>query len=242
MSERGVVISVGASNPTPYYSDDLVTLYHGDCREILPALGLGIVGLLLTDPPYGISERTDRRSKGRTNAALANDFPAVYGDDEPFDPSHLLGYKPAVIFGANHFADRLPSSPSWLVWDKLDGLTTQKRNIGFDDNADVELAWTNIGGPARLIPHRWKGMIKASEQADVRIHPTQKPAILMAQIIRAFALPAGPIVDPYAGSGSTLRAAKDAGRMSVGIEYEEAYCERIVTRLAQDCLDFGGAA
>lgn len=235
----------------PYYQDDAVTIYQGDCREILPALALD-PALVLTDPPYGVAERTDRHSKGRDNPVggrtngqpmvTARDFPPVYGDDEPFDPSHLLGFKRLVLFGANYYAERLPASPTWLVWDKLDGLTTEKRPIGLDDNADVELAWTNLGGPARLIPHRWKGLIKASERSDQRIHPTQKPIALMAQIIEWQTAPGDLILDPYMGGGSTLRAAKNIGRRAVGIEYERDYCDRAIERLAQEVFDFGEAA
>lgn len=212
----------------PYYTDGSVTLYQGDCRDILPALDLH-GATIITDPPYGVSERTDRRAKGRSGAAICNDFPAVHGDDEPFDPSHLVRYPRLLLFGANHYADRLPPSPSWVVWDKNDGLA---RN----DNADCEMAWSNLGGPARLVAHRWKGMVKASEQGERRVHPTQKPVAVMRWIIDWYTKPGDLIVDPYAGSGSTLRAAKDLGRPAIGIEYETAYCRRIVERLAQDVL------
>lgn len=224
---------------TPYYDDGTCVIYHGDCRELLPTLERP--DLILTDPPYGVSERTDRASKGRGNLAAALDFPPVAGDDEPFDPSHLLGFDRVVMFGANHYADRLPPASCWVVWDKLDGLRTDKREVGFDDNADVELAWTNIGGPARLIPHRWKGMLKASERDAGRVHPTQKPVVLMAQII-TWAGRGGLVLDPYMGSGTTLRAAKDLGRKAIGIELEERYCEIAAKRLGQEVLDFGGAA
>lgn len=228
---------------TPYYEDDFATIYHGDCRELLPLVAhVDAVDLLLTDPPYGVSERTGRKENGRGNAAECNDFPPVYGDDEPFDPSHLLGYKRVVLFGGNHFADKLPPSAHWIVWDKLDGLTTDKRELGFDDNADVELAWTNLRGPARLIPHRWKGMLKASEREANRVHPTQKPVVLMRRIIAAHTDPGGVVLDPYMGSGSTLRAAKDVGRKAIGIEIEERYCEVAVRRLGQEVLDLGGVA
>jgi site-specific DNA-methyltransferase (adenine-specific) len=235
----------------PYYEDDAVTIYHGDCREILPLLGLD-PALVLTDPPYGVSERTDRHSKGRDNplggrnngqpVVTARDFPPVHGDDEPFDPSHLLGFRRLVLFGANYYAERLPASPTWIVWDKLDGLTTEKRAIGLDDNADVELAWSNVGGPARLIPHRWKGLIKASERTDQRVHPTQKPVALMARIIDWLTEPGDLVLDPYAGSGSTLRAAKDHGRRAIGIEHSGTYCSIAARRCAQDVLAVDEAA
>lgn len=182
----------------PYYEADGVTIFHGDCREVLPALDPLEPALVLTDPPYGVRERTDRASKGRgsepgrTTSTLgggrqqlcpSNDFPPVYGDDEPFDPAHLLHYRRLILWGANHYAERLPPSPSWIVWDKLAGLSTSKRHIGLDDNGDVELAWSNLGGPARLIPHRWKGLVRASERGERVQHPTQKPVALMAGLI-----------------------------------------------------------
>lgn len=223
----------------PYYQDDAVTIYHGDCADVLGSLAAP--DLVLTDPPYGVAERTDRRAKGRTNAALSNDFPPVHGDDQPFDPAPLLVYPKVVLFGANHYADKLPASATWLVWDKLDGLVTDKRLVGFDDNADVELAWTNVGGPARLVSHRWKGMIKASEQTDSRVHPTQKPVALMSQIVAWLTKPGELVLDPYMGGGSTLRAAKNLGRRAVGIEIEERYCEVAAKRCAQEVLDMEAA-
>lgn len=221
--------------PDPYYDDGQIQIFHGDCRDVLPDLALDSVGLVLTDPPYGVSERTDRGAKGRSALARANDFSPVFGDDEPFDPSHLLGYERIILFGANYYADRLPCSSSWLIWDKLDGLVS-KREIGFNDNADVELAWTNLGGPARLIPHRWTGMLKASEKAERRLHPTQKPVSLFILLIRLFCSEDGIVLDPYLGSGTTLRAAKDLGRRAIGIETEERYCEVAALRLGQEVL------
>ena len=227
---------------TPYYERDGVAVYNADCRDALPGIDPANVGLVLTDPPYGVNERTDRKSKGRGNATEANDFAPVYGDDAPFDPAHLLVFPRAVLFGANYYADKLPTSAAWLIWDKRDGLTTSKRVIGFDDNADAELAWTNLRGPARIISHRWKGMLKASEQDEKRLHPTQKPIVLMAQIIEAFSKPGDLILDPYAGSGPTLIAAWLLGRRAIGIEIEEVYCEVIAKRLNKLPLPlFGGA-
>jgi site-specific DNA-methyltransferase (adenine-specific)/modification methylase len=186
------------------------------------------VDAVITDPPYGKNERTDRKSKGRGHACDAIDFPPVYGDDKPFDPSHLLDYPRIVLWGANYYADRLPPMPSWFVWDKRDNVTS-------DDNADCELAWSNLGGPARLFRHLWKGMIKASQQTERRVHPTQKPVALMKWCIEQ-AKPQGIICDPYMGSGSTVRAAIALGYPVIGIEIEERYCEIAVKRLAQRSL------
>lgn len=220
----------------PYYDSGGITIYHGDCREILPSLPEP--ALVLTDPPYGVRERTERGKAGRGaspySLMAARDFPPVHGDDAPFDPAHLMGFKRLVLFGANHYADKLPPSASWIVWDKLDGLRS-KREIGFNDNGDAEMAWTNLGGPVRIIPHRWMGLIRASEQ-EKHLHPTQKPVAVMAAIIAAYTEPDDLILDPYMGSGPVLRAAANLGRRAIGIEIEERYCAVAVMRLAQQVL------
>jgi site-specific DNA-methyltransferase (adenine-specific)/modification methylase len=226
---------------TPYYERGGITIYHGDCRDILPMIAVATVDLLLTDPPYGIDLETRYGERKRTALALSNDYPRIVGDAEPFSPDHLLGFPRLVLFGANHYAQRLPSSPSWLVWDKLAGLTS-KRPIGFNDNADCELAWTNLGGPARLIPLRWMGLMKGAERDQRRLHPTQKPVALMGGIIGQYTAPGALIVDPYLGSGSTLVAAQVLGRRAIGIEIAEAWCEVAARRLQQDVLPLFDAA
>lgn len=219
-------------------------LWEGDCRVVMADL-LGMApALVLTDPPYGVGEPTDRATRGRGQLTDSLDFPAIYGDDAPFDPTHLLAFPRLVLFGANHYAAQLPPSPSWLVWDKLDGLSTPKRALGFDDNGDAELAWTNLGGPVRILSHRWKGMLKDSEKDEVRVHPTQKPVALMARIIELFTQPGDLVVDPYMGSGPTGVAAMRLGRRFVGCEIHPTYFaiaeRRIAQAAAQLRLPLGG--
>lgn len=216
---------------TPYYDDGRCVIYHGDCRDVLPSLA-GI-DLVLTDPPYGVSLNTAYRDAQRGRLTNANNYAPVHGDDEPFDPSHLLAYPGAVLWGANYYAHRLPPRGSWLVWDKRDG-------SGYNDQADAELAWVSgvTGTVPRLFAHRWNGMIKASERDQRRVHPTQKPVALMAWCLSFFP-DARLVCDPYMGSGPTLRACKDRGVRAIGIEIEERYCEIAAKRLSQEVLELG---
>lgn len=214
----------------PYYQDDAVTIYHGDCREIMGELDFDAI---VSDPPYGINV-VNGGTVGGNNAGQARQYLAVAGDDEPFDPSFLLTGVPTILWGANHYGDHMPSASKWLVWDKRVGGTS-------DNFADCELAWTNLGGPARLHRQLWRGMIaKRSSQDGDRAHPTQKPVALMHWCL-GFIPEATAILDPFMGSGTTLRAAKDIGVHSIGIDTEELYCEIAAQRCAQDVLDLGMA-
>ena len=214
----------------PYYDDGRgIQIYHGDCREVLPTLAER-PALVLTDPPYGANERTQRASNGRSNVTRSFDWRPVAGDAEPFDPSHLLQY-PAILWGANYYADKLPASRCWLTWDKRNGSTP-------DDNADCEYAWTNLDMPARLFRHLWRGMIKASEREDRRLHPTQKPVALMLWCLSLARLQPGDLVlDPYMGSGPIAAACKRLGLRYIGIELSEAYCDVTIRhRLSQEVM------
>ncbi len=201
---------------------DGITLYHADCQEILPLLESGSVDLVLTDPPYGINYS----SSGRSVAATATDYSVMQGDGEPFDPAPLLRFSRVALWGANYYGNKLPSSPSWWIWDKRPGGQV-------NDSADCELAWTNLGGPARCFRHLWMGMLRDSERNRPSLHPTRKPLALMQWCLQQ----AGEdnlILDPFAGSGTTGRACKDLGRKCIMVEIEEKYCEVSARRLNQE--------
>jgi site-specific DNA-methyltransferase (adenine-specific) len=216
----------------PYYADDLVTIYHGDWRDVAPGLAPDLV---LADPPYGKDQPTNYASAQRSKAALSTDYPPIAGDDEPFDPAPFLQFPAVVLWGANYFADRLPPRGSWFVWDKRDGGTP-------DDGADAELAWVDgvTGTVPRLFSHRWRGMIKASERDQRRVHPTQKPVALMGWCLSFFP-DARLVFDPFMGSGPVPRACKDRGIKCVAAELVEEYCERAAQRCQQEVLDLGVA-
>jgi site-specific DNA-methyltransferase (adenine-specific) len=197
----------------------MIRLIRGDCLSILPQIKADII---ITDPPYGVNLDTYNKSRGRGCKCQASDYPSIVGDNEPFDPSHLLGYNRVVLFGANYYADKLPPSSGWVVWDKLNGLTS-KRDWGFNDNADCEMIWTNVNEPCRLVRHRWMGMLKDSERRERRVHPTQKPVELMRLLIEHYSKPGDVICDPYMGSGSTGVAALRSGRSFIGIEISTDY-------------------
>jgi site-specific DNA-methyltransferase (adenine-specific) len=219
----------------PYYKDDAVTIFHGDCREIVPDLGK--FDLLLTDPPYGIGYSVKPQVVGYGNRRiLMGGKPPIVGDDVPFDPSFMMESSRWIItFGANYYSDKLPVSGAWFVWDKTGG------GRGPDNNfADVEMAWTNTGKQPKLFAHLWKGLVRGSEAGNKVIHATQKPLELMLWCIRevdaAAKSPVQTILDPFAGSGTTGRAAKDLGRKAVLIEIEERYCEIAANRMRQEVL------
>jgi site-specific DNA-methyltransferase (adenine-specific)/modification methylase len=187
--------------------------------------------ICIADPPYGIGYV---HGQGGGSAARSTSFAdvAILGDMAPFDPAPWLRFNRVVLWGANHYADKLPSSAGWLVWDKRDGM---KGN----DQSDCELAWTNWLTTARIHRQAWNGMITTGEQRGKRrVHPTQKPVELMAWCI-AFDDSNGTILDPFMGSGTTLVAAKQLNRCAIGIEIEEKYCEIAAKRLSQEVFDFG---
>ena len=209
--------------PEPYYQADGVTIYNADCYEIAATLDYD---LIVTDPPYGISLDTDFKRFQATSKNHAS----VVGDDEPFDPSPWL-HVPAAMFGANHWAQRTPNGCTWHVWDKRDGIAPNML-------ADCEMWITTwMSGPTRVYRHKWLGYFReANRPGDGFDHPTAKPLALMRHIIEEPRTPAGVILDPFAGSGTTLVAARQCGRHAIGIELSEQYCDVAVRRLSQGVL------
>lgn len=180
------------------------------------------VAAIVADPPYGISYvhgGNDDDSNPTKFAGIA-----VIGDDKPFDPTPFLRFPEVILWGANHYADRLPSSAGWLVWDKRAATVV-------NDHSDCELAWSNVSGTARVFYHIWDGFRRGSETGIPRVHPTQKPICLMEWCIAK--TKAETILDPFCGSGTTLVAAKKLGRHFLGFEISPEYCQVARNRLAR---------
>lgn len=202
----------------PYYDEDGITIYHGNCREIAPTLDYGAV---VSDPPYGM----DYDTNGKRFTLGGRCLPRVHGDATVFDPVQWLT-KWCVLWGFNHFPTSLPSGGA-LVWLK-------RSDAAFGQFlSDAEIAW-NANGQGVYCYRDIRFTI-----AEAREHPTEKPVGLMKWSIEKSGAPREAVLlDPFMGSGSTLRAAKDMGLRAIGIEIEERYCEIAAKRLSQRVLDY----
>lgn len=218
------------SLPKPYFQDDAVTLYHGDCREIVPHLGR--FDLLLTDPPYGINQDKGMGGGGfdgfgggkkREPKKYAGGWDGNRPDVALVD-AMLAAANHHIVWGGNYFSDMLPVQSKWLVWDKEQTMPTY---------SDAELAWTTLSGVAvKMFRYCGAGLAAVEKHRE---HPTQKPLALMIWCLEK-APHALTVIDPFAGSGTTGRACKDLGRKCTLIEREEAYCEIIARRMGQEVL------
>ena len=200
-----------------------VQLYLGDCLEILPTLEAGSVDAVITDPPYGIDE-SGRKNQTRSNLAPVRDYGDYRWDAKlprRYIEALLQTGQDQVIFGGNFYADWLPPSSSWIVWDK--------DNSG--DFADCELAWTSHKKAVRKFVWRWNGFIK--EQPEQRYHPTQKPLALMKWVIANYTSEGTTILDPFMGSGTTGVACVQTGRNFIGIEIDPGYFEIAKRRIEE---------
>jgi len=221
----------------PYYQDDLVTLYHGDCLEVAEWLQADV---LVTDPPYGIKwegvanyvrgAQTDRATRGN-EAPIANDE-SVAARDAALEK---WGGRPAIVFGSWR-AHRPAGTKHRLIWWKQGQAPGPTRNPFVTQDEEIYVlgdGWPKVDSPMRsVLP-----TTESRSHAVVEIgHPTPKPIGLMEILLDR--CPAGVVADPFAGSGSTLIAARNLGRPSIGVELEERYCELIAKRLSQQAFDF----
>lgn len=221
--------------PTPYYSDEWVTLYHGDCREITEWLAADV---LVTDPPYGISWSTHGGGRDLRNWAPRQPKAGIVGDESTAVRDEVLsawGDKPAVVFGSPLITPPAGAIQA-LVWRKpIDAGVVGARFIW---RRDVEMVYL-LGRWPRVNPRRSSVIESKGGMERYRNgHPHVKPTPLMEHLIFETL---GVIADPFAGSGSTLIAAKMLGRRAIGVEADEQWCELAAKRLAQDTL-FGGVA
>ena len=192
----------------------------GDCLEAMQEWPDNLC--VVSDPPYGINY-----IHGEIHIPHATRFAGVpvVGDDRPFDPTPFLRFRRVILWGANHYATRLPSGKGrWFVWDKRCQIVPPR------DQSDCEIAWASFATTDRIFYHVWDGFLKQSERDEPRQHPTQKPVALMVWCIEQCPHD-GIIFDPFCGSGTTCVAAKMLGRRYIGIDISEEYCRIARERL-----------
>ncbi|HMF60853.1 MAG TPA: DNA methyltransferase [Vicinamibacterales bacterium] len=241
--------------PEPYYDDGTVTIYHGDCRELLPDLEAAV---LLTDPPYGAGHYSSDVE------VLTGDLLRDWIGDFTF--VGVFGW-PEKLIGLCVAAGVTPSE--WVTWWPSNG-----RNRGFNLHGlwrEVECVatfgkanWDTLRQPAVVTttpmantaklrggrPCAPNTQVRAGDvwrdespnlnpNQPPRLHPNEKPVSVMRKLL---AVTEGDVADPFMGSGATLRAAKDMGRRAIGIEVEERYCEIAARRMGQEVMDLGKAA
>lgn len=252
---------------SPYYSDDHVTIYHGDCLELLDVwAGMTEPAVMVTDPPYGIGwskhgisrtfhgdrVRGDFNGQHRPHQEIANDRTTDVRDAA----LSLWAPRPALVFGSL-LLPPCPGTRHVAVYVKpsdagsLSGLATLRRDVESIYVLGDSDEWKRQPGegPSRSTLHGsnrppsvWRTSVFRTHWAVAGTphglaaksgHPHAKPTDVLSELI---GLHSGLVVDPFMGSGSTLRAAKDLGRKAIGIELEERYCETAARRCAQEVL------
>lgn len=198
--------------------------------------------MVLSDPPYGMFLDTDfsdikgsLKSIGNKNHTTGNKYDKVIGDNEDFSPELINTFftnfnycKEMFLFGADYFAELLQNKNdgSWLVWDKRK--ESQADAIG----SEFELIWSKSKHKRRMLRHDWFGFLSSENSQDARnrVHPTQKPITLLADIINQWGKDCNIIVDLYGGSGSTLIACEQLNRVCYMLELDPKYCDVIIKR------------
>jgi hypothetical protein len=226
----------------PYYQDELVTLYYGDCREITEWV---FADVLVTDPPYGRAWKQGRLKPDRladdSHSGIANDIDTGVRDAA----LSLWGDRRAIAFG-----DLMLAAPTGcrqvLIYRKQPNAGTRGAMAGYRRDAEAIYLigpWpTALGGRSSIIGTGSRSAGNPSSVQSRYGHPHAKPVDVMESLIQSAVSKGGTVADPFAGSGSTLVAARNLGRKAVGVELDESYCEAIARRLSAGVLDFGEAS
>jgi DNA modification methylase len=216
-----------------------------DSEQVAKLMNGAKADMVLSDPPYGMFLDTDFSSclgslgsLGRKNHTSGNKYDKVIGDNEDFKPELITTFfdnfnycKEIFLFGADYFAEILPNknNGSWLVWDKRK--ESQADAIG----AEFELIWSKQKHKRRMLRHDWFGFLSSQNAKDAqhRVHPTQKPITLLADIIKQWGQDCNIIIDLYGGSGSTLIACEQLNRICYMMELDPKYCQVIIDRMCK---------
>lgn len=217
----------------PYYDADGITIYHGDCRRVLLDLDAGRFACLVGDPPYAIGYRSGHEGTSWWHGQeIEGDRSTEVRDVALAWWADQLADRPALVFGSWK-ARRPRAARMLLVWDTK----------GANGMGALDLPWKPSHQEIYVFGRGFKGRRDSdvlsyppvqSLARNGRVHPHEKPVDLMRALL--LKCPDGPVIDPWMGSGSTLRAAKDLGRPAVGIDVDERWCELAVRRLGQEVL------
>ena len=214
---------------------DMNKCYLGDCLDIMRDMPDKCIDLVLTDPPYGIGitgKVVGDNPFGGNKTRIGRDHKCKVKEYISFDDSNVPDKiyfdelrrisKNQIIFGGNYFADMLPASSCWLVWDK--------DNTG--NFADCELCWTSFPTAVRKYKWRWNGLLQEDMAHKIkRVHPTEKPYPLLEEIIRDYSKEGDIIFDGFAGSFSVAHACINTGRKFICVEKDEEYYKMGVERV-----------
>ena len=224
---------------SPTWTHEKLSLYHADCMDIMRQFPDKHFDLAIVDPPYGIGlagySTSPKKIFGKSVPCKGSFFVKKKWDSERPAPAffeelrRISGHQ--IIWGGNYFADLLPASKGWIVWNK-------HTNGQF---ADGELAYSSFDMPLRIFDFVWNGLLQEDmKNKEQRIHPTQKPVALYRWLLAKYAQPGQRILDTHLGSGSHAIAAHYAGMEFTGIEldadYFKAACERIERETSQMTL------
>lgn len=229
----------------PYYDHAGVTIYHGDCREVL--LDVGTFDAVVTDPPYGVSfVGKVVRNYGRSGSHKLSGPYASHDDT----PDYVRSVVIPIIADLAAAGRRMVLTPgSRMMFDY-----PRPANVGalfFPSGAGMNAWGFSCSQPIYYYgtdPYKQVGLgnrpdsFSSTEAAEQNGHPCPKSLRVMRWMVTKASLPGHTVLDPFMGSGTTLRAAKDLNRKAIGIEIEERYCEIAAKRLGQEVLDFGAVA
>jgi len=218
-------------NTETHYKTDTLDLRLMDCMELMRETPDKFYDLAVVDQPYGIGE-CGEKNHTRGKLGVAKNYKSFAGGDKSAPPMQYFAElrrvsKNQIIWGANHFIDRMPiSSPCWIVWDKVNGES---------DFADCELAWTSYETAVRKFEFRWHGMLQADmKNKEERIHPTQKPVALYRWLIANYAKEGMKILDTHLGSMSIAIAAHYGGVHLTGCELDPDYFAAGIARVKKE--------
>jgi len=225
--------------------------YNADCMTAMREFPDKFFDLAIVDPPYGIKVASHKggtivgggarffggKSRLRSGKVkpCASKFYHTFADNRPPDEGYFKELervsKNRIIWGGNFMLDYLGAASCMIVWDK------KRRGM---DQADCEIAWTDLRGQSRIFEFRWNGMLQGDmKHKEKRIHPTQKPVALYAWILERFAKPGFKILDTHVGSASSLIACRRAGLEFWGFEIDEIYFKTATERLEAETAQIG---